>query len=775
MDTKSKSINKEKESKSDIKKEKNNIKKSFKNNTNTKFIIYILTVITLVTTILSGLEVKDNLIYVIPDRIYTQTQVAEKIYDYTNLAQNYSLYYKSSTYTDDKNNITQNDIQICKAELQSKADNEYEEYRNDKYNDSSFNNLTYEQQEKILNEEREKINEKYTLSDEEMTEYVLNRKSNSAKDLNNKIKSYVNLNFRAYDKLNDIWIGGDEIDVDAIKKDSSRYFKEINIDYNGNLIERIYINGKEIERNNALTKFIDNYSYGSRFFDYFSHETISNTVEVYDDYNNNEDKHNVSLYIWMPKELQSGDVVYESFIEVQKNVDSFYLSCILFIVFFILLIVCILYLAKNNKKSLLIEGIVNKFKVYPIEYNIGVAMLALIMWNNGLRLYYSSNNYIRRLNFSSIIWGIIVVVIYYLLIRIIISKYNEGTLFKNNITIKIWNYLNDVMNRGSIIRTFVIMIALYTLSGLALLFLSAWLWIWPIGLAVGLVLTIIYIVMLIKDLVYLDKIMVGAKAAAEGKLNYKIDEKGRGHLRELAHDINNIKDGLKKSVENEMKSENMKTELITNVSHDLKTPLTSIINYIDLLKRENIEPENARDYVNILDKKSQRLKVLIEDLFEASKAASGAMELNIAKIDIGQLLKQALGENDERFKDNRLEVKLNIPDDKIFIDGDGKRLYRVFENLISNIVKYSLSNTRVYIDMFKENDEVNIVMKNISAYELSFDTNEITNRFKRGDASRSTEGSGLGLAIAKSIVELHNGSFKIEADGDLFKSIIKLK
>ncbi|MBS4958323.1 MAG: HAMP domain-containing histidine kinase [Clostridium sp.] len=775
MDTKSKSINKEKESKSDIKKEKNNIKKSFKNNTNTKFIIYILTVITLVTTILSGLEVKDNLIYVIPDRIYTQTQVAEKIYDYTNLAQNYSLYYKSSTYTDDKNNITQNDIQICKAELQSKADNEYEEYRNDKYNDSSFNNLTYEQQEKILNEEREKINEKYTLSDEEMTEYVLNRKSNSAKDLNNKIKSYVNLNFRAYDKLNDIWIGGDEIDVDAIKKDSSRYFKEINIDYNGNLIERIYINGKEIERNNALTKFIDNYSYGSRFFDYFSHETISNTVEVYDDYNNNEDKHNVSLYIWMPKELQSGDVVYESFIEVQKNVDSFYLSCILFIVFFILLIVCILYLAKNNKKSLLIEGIVNKFKVYPIEYNIGVAMLALIMWNNGLRLYYSSNNYIRRLNFSSIIWGIIVVVIYYLLIRIIISKYNEGTLFKNNITIKIWNYLNDVMNRGSIIRTFVIMIALYTLSGLALLFLSAWLWIWPIGLAVGLVLTIIYIVMLIKDLVYLDKIMVGAKAAAEGKLNYKIDEKGRGHLRELAHDINNIKDGLKKSVENEMKSENMKTELITNVSHDLKTPLTSIINYIDLLKRENIEPENARDYVNILDKKSQRLKVLIEDLFEASKAASGAMELNIAKIDIGQLLKQALGENDERFKDNRLEVKLNIPDDKIFIDGDGKRLYRVFENLISNIVKYSLSNTRVYINMFKENDEVNIVMKNISAYELSFDTNEITNRFKRGDASRSTEGSGLGLAIAKSIVELHNGSFKIEADGDLFKSIIKLK
>lgn len=771
MDIKSKNINDGEENKLDIKKEKSNTRKSFNKKENIQYIIYILTVITLVTTILSGLEVKDNLGYVIPDRVYTQTEVAENIQNYTNLVEDYSLYYKSSKYTKDKENITKNDIEICKSELQSKADAEYEDYRNSKYNDDSFNNLTYEQQEKILNEEREKINEKYTLSDEEMTEYILNRKSNSASDLNNKIKSYVNLNFIAYDKLNDLWIGGDNIDVDSIKKDSSRYFKEINIDYNGNIIEKIYVNGKEIDRNNALSRFIDKYSYGSRYFGYNSTEYNYNSEVNY----NNQEKHNVAIYIWMPKELQSGDVVYESFINVQKNVSSFYLSCIVFVVFFVLLILCILYLAKYNKRLSLIENVVNRFKVYPIEYKIGGAILAWIIWHMGIRIYYNSNNYIRRLNLSSIIWVTVVVVIYYFLIRIIIVNYNEGTLFKNNITIKAWNYLSDVMNRGSIIRTFLIMTAIYILSGLVLLFLSAWLWIWPIGIVVGIILTIIYIIMLIKDLVYLDKIMVGAKAAVEGKLNYKIEEKGRGHLRELAHDINNIKEGLRKSVENEMKSENMKTELITNVSHDLKTPLTSIINYIDLLKRENIEPENARDYVSILDKKSQRLKVLIEDLFEASKAASGAMELNIARIDIGQLLKQALGENDERFKDSKLEVKLNVPDDKVFINGDGKRLYRVFENLLSNIVKYSLSNTRVYIDMFKENDEVIIVMKNISAYELSFDTNEITNRFKRGDASRSTEGSGLGLAIAKSIVELHNGSFKIEADGDLFKSIIKLK
>ena len=755
------------------KSEKSKRKNIFKGNKLESSIIYIITAIVLTTTILSLLEVKDNLGYVVPDRIYTQTQVAGNINEYTNLVERYSLYYKSPNYTKDKDNITQNDVDICRDELNNKANAEFEKFSSSKYNDNTFNSLTYEQQEKILQEERDKIDEKYTLTDEELIEYILNRKSNSASDLNNQLNSYVNLKFSAYDKLNDIWIGGEKQDIQYTKK-NSRYFKEVNIYYNGNVIENIYINGKQIDVNSPLNKFIDNHTYGSRYFGNTSYETSINTEQYYG-YNYNTEKHNVTLYIWMPKEIQSGDVVYESFMKVKKNVTSFYLSCIAFIVFLALLIICLLYLAKNKVKSVDIEKIINKVKDYPIEYKIGTVVLAWIIWNTGSHIYYNSNNYIRRLNLSSIVWGTVVIVICYLLIRVLIINYNEGTLFKNNITIKVWNYLSDVMNRGSIIRTFLIMTSLYVSIGLVLFFLSAMFYVWPIGIIAGIILTIIYLIMLIKDLVYIDKIMVGAKAAAEGKLTYKIDEKGRGHLKELAHDINNIKEGLKKSVENEMKSENMKTELITNVSHDLKTPLTSIINYIDLLKREEIEPENARDYINILDKKAQRLKVLIEDLFEASKAASGAMELNITKIDIGQLLKQSLGENDERFRERNLDIKLNLPDEKIFINADGKRLYRVFENLLSNIVKYSLSNTRVYIDMFKENDEVTVIMKNISAYELSFDTNEITNRFKRGDSSRSTDGSGLGLAIAKSIIELHNGSFKVEADGDLFKSIIKLK
>ena len=769
MDIKLKNINKENKDNLELKKEKVNRKRIFNENSNKNYIIYILTAILLSLTILSGLEIKDNLRNVIPSKIYTETEIDENIYNYNNLVERYSLYYKSPDYTQNKDNITKNDLEICKEELKNKSDSEYENYRNEKYTDNSFNNLTYEQQEKILNEEKEKINQKYNLTDEELRDYVLNRKTNSEKDLYNQIKSYVNLNFRSYDKINDVWIGGAEINPNEIIS-NSRYFQEINIDYNGNIIEKIFINGKRFNKN--LNKFRNRHNRFS-YIGFSSYESMNTQESIYE--YDDTDKHNVTLYIWMPKELKAGDVIYESFMGIKKNENRFYLTCVLFIIFFVLLIFSIRYLSKYKVKSKFIEEIINKLKIYPIEYKVGVAILAWIMWNITSNIQYSYNNYIIRLNLSSIVWLTIIVAIFYFLVRIIIDNYNERTLFSNNITIRIWNYLSDVMKRGSIIRTLLIMTSLYIVIGLFLFFMSAVLYIWPIGVLAGLILTIVYIVLLIKNLVYLDKIMVGAKAGAEGKLNYKIDEKGRGHLRELAHDINNIKEGLKKSVENEMKSENMKTELITNVSHDLKTPLTSIINYIDLLKRENIEPESARDYVSILDKKSQRLKVLIEDLFEASKAASGAMEINITKIDVGQLLKQALGENDERFIESKLEVKLNIPNEKIFINGDGKRLYRVFENLIFNIVKYSLTNTRVYIDMFKDNDEVTIVMKNISAYELSFDTNEITNRFKRGDDSRSTEGSGLGLAIAKSIIELHNGSFKIEVDGDLFKSIIKLK
>lgn len=763
MDTKSKNINEESIFQEEIK--KSNKRKSRSGNIFKKYIVVLLTFISIACAILSLREIKANIRYIIPGGIYLNGDLSNNISDYINLVKDYSIYYKSLEYASDNNNITQNDIDICKAELVDKVNKEYENYRNDKYNDESFSKLTYEEQQKILSEEKEKITEKYTLNDEEMKEYILNRKGNSASDLNNKIKSYVNLNFRAYDKLKDIWIGGEKIDSNNIIK-NSKYFKEINIDYNGNVIEKIYVDGKEIN-NNIISKLIyyNKYSYHT-YYDRYE----PNNIYAYD-YN---EKQSISIYIWMPQEIKKGDVVYENLKKVEININRFYLSCGSFIMFIILAILCLVSLSKNKSKINIIEDIVNKIKVWPIEAKVGIGILGWISWNTTY-IYYNANNYIRRLNLISVIWTSLALLIYYVLIRVIIINYNERTLFKNNITIKCWNYLNEIMTRSSLIKTFLIMSGLYVISGLLLFVVSGILSIFPIGILIGIILTIIYIVIFIKELIYLDKIIIGSKAATEGKLNCNIEEKGRGHLRELAHDINNIRDGLRKSIESEMKSENMKTELITNVSHDLKTPLTSIINYIDLLKRENIESETAKDYINILDKKSQRLKVLIDDLFEASKATSGAMELNITKIDIVQLLKQSLGENDERFKNSNLSVKLDIPDTKIFINGDGQRLYRVFENLISNIVKYSLSNTRVYIQMYVDDEnKVVIIMRNISAYELDFCANEITNRFKRGDSSRSTEGSGLGLAIAKSIVELHGGKFNIEVDGDLFKSIIRL-
>ena len=278
----------------------------------------------------------------------------------------------------------------------------------------------------------------------------------------------------------------------------------------------------------------------------------------------------------------------------------------------------------------------------------------------------------------------------------------------------------------------------------------------------------------LKKLSYLSYIMDGTQRIKNGDIHHKLQLIGEDNFTTLADNINNIRDGLDKAIDSQLRSERMKSELITNVSHDLKTPLTSIINYIELIKKEeNITPEYLKDYVNVLDSKSKRLKVLIEDLFEASKASSGNIELNMEKIDIIQLLRQSIGELEEKLSEANLDLKINVPEDKVYVRADGRRLYRVLENLLSNISKYSLSNTRVYIDITEVEGRVKLIMKNISSYELNFDPEEIMERFKRADDSRNTEGSGLGLAIARDLVKLQGGEFAIDIDGDLFKSIIE--
>ncbi|WP_243170767.1 HAMP domain-containing sensor histidine kinase [Clostridium algidicarnis] len=277
----------------------------------------------------------------------------------------------------------------------------------------------------------------------------------------------------------------------------------------------------------------------------------------------------------------------------------------------------------------------------------------------------------------------------------------------------------------------------------------------------------------VKSANYLNKIVVGSFKIANGDLNYVIDEGGKGILKELSHNINNMKSGLKDSIDSEIKSERMKTELITNVSHDLKTPLTSIITYVDLIKNEDLTKEERMDYIKVLERKSERLKILIEDLFEASKAASGEVELNIEKVDITSLLKQALAEFEEKIKESSLDFKINLPKEKLYIMVDGKKTWRILENQISNALKYSLENTRVYINIEDIDNKVVITIKNISAFEIDFNEDEILERFKRGDQSRNTEGSGLGLAISNNLTKLQGGDFRVSVDGDLFKVIIE--
>lgn len=296
------------------------------------------------------------------------------------------------------------------------------------------------------------------------------------------------------------------------------------------------------------------------------------------------------------------------------------------------------------------------------------------------------------------------------------------------------------------------------------------------GLLVSIWIFLGFAIYITKRLSYLSYVIEGTEKIKQGELDYKIKIAGNDNFTSLAENINNIGEGLDKAIEEQVKSERMKSDLITNVSHDLKTPLTSIINYVDLIKKEeSIQPDYINDYINVLESKSKRLKLLIEDLFEASKVSSGNIELQISKIDLVQLLRQSIGELEEKLSKSNLDIKLNIPNNKVYIWADGRRMYRVFENLLSNIAKYSLEGTRVYIDVYDCDKNLKVTMKNISSYELNFDPSEIMERFKRADESRNTEGSGLGLAIARDLVNLQGGKFYIEIDGDLFKANLELQ
>lgn len=417
---------------------------------------------------------------------------------------------------------------------------------------------------------------------------------------------------------------------------------------------------------------------------------------------------------------------------------------------------------KNNKINL------NWYDKVPLE-------IVTILYFLGILLNVAI---VADLSYSGILYSIIICIIDFILFYIfsiitletIVKRIKAKTLLKSTIIYFICHeikkaYVNRKVTTKVILLFLAFSIILFTLVALAMD--SAFF----VLILIGYLFAVLWF--LIQAAIKFNKVREAVKSIYEGNTNIRLNEtEMKGVLKELTIYINDIAGGLSNAINQSLKSERLKTELITNVSHDIKTPLTSIINYVDLLKKEKMPNEKCTEYLMILENKSQRLKKLTEDLIEASKASSGNIKLNIERINVNELVKQISGEFEDRFKAKGLEEILTLPEEEIFINADGRYMYRVLENIYSNAAKYALENTRVYMDIIPKQKTVVIQMKNVSKEKLNISVDELMQRFVRGEASRNTEGSGLGLSIANSLTELQGGKFHIYLDGDLFKVTI---
>ncbi|MCG3086463.1 histidine kinase dimerization/phospho-acceptor domain-containing protein [Sporosarcina cyprini] len=374
---------------------------------------------------------------------------------------------------------------------------------------------------------------------------------------------------------------------------------------------------------------------------------------------------------------------------------------------------------------------------------------------------------------SFMLFGVLTVAILVFQVFNGIERWKQQGVFEKDLmdsyTVRFFAALQGMFTKASIgVQTFILLIGFF-LAGIGFvgMFLDPYFMLIYFMCVLFLGFPVLFF--FVRRVAYLNKIFVATEAMAAGRLQQDIAIQGKSPLAEHARNLNNLREGVRNSMSEQAKSERLKTELITNVSHDLRTPLTSIITYTDLLKKEGLTPEERAQYVDILDKKSQRLKTLIEDLFEVSKMASGNLELHKQRVDLTQLLQQALAEHAEDIAKSGLDFRTDMPEEPLISYVDGQRWWRVLDNLIVNAIKYSLPGTRVYITLRKMGDTAEFVVKNITKYELGANVEELFERFKRADTARHTDGSGLGLAIAQSIVDMHQGTMKIELDGDLFK------
>ena len=478
-------------------------------------------------------------------------------------------------------------------------------------------------------------------------------------------------------------------------------------------------------------------------------------------------KEDVTTYIAIPftsdiarmKDINNNEPLYVRYKEFTKNIEdaSFFIGfkmIALAIIIISYLVISILENKELNKKNILknVLPILLAFiisllqsKIYGwsiLYYFINTGLLYLIYYFGFKILEENRKNNIHPKDYA-----------HNLMVKLTSLKMNNKKIY--TITKYVWIFIPLVIIQVIIVFTFHSNYDLFELSVYTAPLLS-------IALSV-------ISIFIIKDKVNkIEQIRNGIDKIKNGNIEHKIEIKKDLLFDDIVKDINEIGKTINIAVEERLKSERMKNELITNVSHDLKTPLTAIINYISLMKKEDIQPKHLKDYVQVLDKRSQRLKILIEDLFEASKIGSNNIELNLEENDINQLLTQTLVEMEDYINESKLDFIVNTPNKEVYILADGKKTFRVFENIISNILKYSLEKTRVYIDLVESDKKVHISFKNISKHQLNFDPDEITERFTRGDLSRNTEGSGLGLAIAKGLVQAQGGELKVDIIGDLF-------
>ncbi|WP_309249430.1 HAMP domain-containing sensor histidine kinase [Clostridium estertheticum] len=689
-------------------------------------IAFIISAYMLALSNLSVMDIIKNKNYLRMEPYFTSSEFKAEIVGYFNNIEALNVIYKDYSHKSDDEKVTNEEIKPSKttydANLRTKEDQLSNKYKNDllaaekKGNNVEISRLT-------------------DAKDKELNEF----KKENEKTLDNAKKKIALYKNKDYENIKRAVEGKTIIKYYITKgKNNVIYTNIVNVsDIN------LYV------KNNAF--------YSMKFPD--KSLKINNDMFIINQWVGTSGE----AYFIIPKDIDKTSYIYENYNYYNSVRQRIIKEVIIGFVAFIIWIILIFILKKNKEQMPIIKKLKKWYNKIPLDVRIFIFIIyyfIMTIYRDNVPFFYKPYNYAQFCTLTIMAFYMV-----YCISNLIMAYglYKNREEFREQVKKCAFYQLSK---RGIIILTMFAGVAIFV-SYITFMVSSRITIIPMMYIICYFVFIFIYSFNKIR---FLRNIIKGTEEIVSGNLNYTIVEKGGGDLFKLAHNINNMKAGFKKSLENEMKSERLKSELITNVSHDLKTPLTSIINYVDFLKKEGLSKEESQGYIDVLDRKSQRLKILIDDLFEASKMASGAVELNIEKVDITALLQQSLAELHDKINNSSLIFKVKVPKQKIYANLDGKKTWRVFENLINNILKYTLPKTRVYIDLIERDNQIIINMKNISSYEMDFDNEEIFERFIRGDKSRNTEGSGLGLSIAKSIIDLQGGRLSIEIDGDLFKA-----